>query len=220
MKTTVYKAKQKVPIKNPKRFDILCGQNKTFSKHCGNQVLRSNVVDSVPKYEDISKVATESGRKTLQIKHIKDIVSGMRLKYCSRFLRFDETNKCWFEIEDKEAHTKVSHSLRAYIKKYCKQDTNVNAVGDKQKYPPTTVKNRLILSDLCASPVSMATKFYLDLDFNETATSIVSCDDGDRVCNTSNGDEFRANTTWDKIVEEVNQMFEEEQQQQKLCHHH
>jgi hypothetical protein len=130
---------QQVQIKDPLPTDVLCGQDKTFSKHYGNQLLRMKIIETVPKYQDILRIPSVIGKKKKATEMYKDIVTQMKASG-SRFLRLVQSScglvRYWQEINDKLARDKVSHALRTYMKKYVTGNSNLHggACADGSSY--------------------------------------------------------------------------------------
>jgi hypothetical protein len=142
-----------VQIIDPRTSDILCGQDKTFSKHHGNQLLRMKIIETVPKYQDILKIPSVIGKKKKATEMYKDIVTEMKGSG-SRFLRLIQSPlpvnppapgssvnsgcvvRYWQEINDKLARDKVSHALRTYMKKYVTGNSSLHggACADGSSY--------------------------------------------------------------------------------------
>lgn len=91
-------------VNRPTEYDILCGKDKTYAKHTGNQIFRSMIESWVVRYQAASS-------KQSKMKITKEIVSSMHEKHNSRFLRKISSTE-WEEITDQVARDKVSHALR------------------------------------------------------------------------------------------------------------
>jgi hypothetical protein len=91
-------------IKAPAQFDILCGQDNTFSRHEGNKVFKE-LIDS------FQHVYANSTSKHEKMGITREIVSQLQAKFNSRFLKPSENGE-WQEITNQRARDKVSHALR------------------------------------------------------------------------------------------------------------
>lgn len=94
--------------------DILCGKNKNFHLHPGNKIFRQLITDKVDDYI----VARTKGDK---MKITNDIVSEMKQRYGSRFLR-KAGDQVWHEISDSLARDKVSHAIKFAAKRRQKRN--------------------------------------------------------------------------------------------------
>jgi hypothetical protein len=84
-------------------FDILCGKDKTFNKHKGNQVFRNTIAT----FQDVyACAATKQDKMNIT----KEIVQKLRTEYGARFVKLHKGH--WQEISDQMARDKVSHALR------------------------------------------------------------------------------------------------------------
>jgi hypothetical protein len=84
-------------------FDILCGKDKTFSKHEGNQIFSKTIAT----FQDVYASAASKQDK---MNITKEIVQKLRTEYGARFVKLHRGN--WQEISDQVARDKVSHALR------------------------------------------------------------------------------------------------------------
>lgn len=167
--------KERLPsIVEPSPFDIKCGQDKALEQHYGNQCLRAKIIDAVPKYQDILRSTSSSGKKKLKSVLIKQIVSDMRVQYNSRFVRFDNISQSWIEINEKLAHEKVSHSLRTYMKRHCKEEvrstytttiTSTTMVNQSTSSWENEIPAVAYISP-CATPDRVVTATAMELDFD------------------------------------------------------
>jgi hypothetical protein len=85
------------------RFDVLFGKGKVLREYTGN--VRANVLVAMygPKYEQ-----AENHEKTDIAKHIVKIIHESH----GRFLKFEENEGCWVEVENGVARQKISHIFR------------------------------------------------------------------------------------------------------------
>jgi hypothetical protein len=87
----------------PNECDILCGKDKTYSKHLGNRAFRQRI--------EATRLAYKSApTKHEKMKITRDIVAYFKQKMHARFLKPE--NGMWIEIRDTTARDKVSHALR------------------------------------------------------------------------------------------------------------
>jgi hypothetical protein len=162
MKSKSYNLKQMLMFE-PSRYDIKCGQDKALEHHFGNQLLRSKIIESVPKYQEVVQQQSLLGCGSRKMKSfvIKRIVHEMQVQYGSRFLRYDCENGVWIEINDKRAHEKVSHSLRTYIRRHCSEGSNTNILSCHWENEAPSA-----LISPCASPVNTVSE--PELSFGES----------------------------------------------------
>lgn len=95
-------------VHQPEKYDILCGKDKTFNNHTGNQVFRAVIMMWVDTY----KAATSKQEK---MRITRNIVTYMHKQYNSRFLKRVgvERDQCsWEQIGEDAARDKISHALR------------------------------------------------------------------------------------------------------------
>ncbi len=96
-----------VVVAEPETYDVLCGKDKTYGKHPGNQVFRCSIESFVAAYQ-------RADQKQAKMRITRQIVCLMKQNYNSRFLKLSkEEGQCkWIEISDELARDKVSHALR------------------------------------------------------------------------------------------------------------
>lgn len=103
---------QSIVILEPLQYDILCGQDKTWSNHYGNQMFRNQIMEHLPTY----RTANKKVKMTLT----KQIINTLKSQYNARFIRpakqNDNQNDVWELITDQLARDKVSHALRFALK--------------------------------------------------------------------------------------------------------
>lgn len=92
-------------ISTPTETDILCGKDKTFAKHAGNQTFRDMIISYAEVY---SKAVTKQSKMQLT----KEIVTTLQKSYSARFLQPSRCGNGWVEISDQVARDKTSHALR------------------------------------------------------------------------------------------------------------
>ena len=102
-RATPKRKKSEGTIQEPAEYDILCGKDKTYSKHPGNLAY----IDLIASYSGRYQQATTKQEK---MRITKEIVSHMKNKYGSRFIKVK--GQGWQEISDQMARDKVSHALR------------------------------------------------------------------------------------------------------------
>lgn len=112
-------------IEEPTENDILCGKDKTYSKHRGNIIFRDKIISMTCEYRNASS-------KPARMKLTKIIVESLKMEYNARFLRSIESESnnnddgdgvTWEEISDQQARDKTSHALRFALKKLDLQQT-------------------------------------------------------------------------------------------------
>ena len=87
----------------PHRFDVLFGKGKFLREYTGNVRANGLVAMYRPKYEQADK-----HEKTDIAKHIVNIIHESH----GRFLKFEESEGCWMEVENGMAREKISHIFR------------------------------------------------------------------------------------------------------------
>jgi len=94
-------------VDQPEPFDILCGKDKNFTKHPGNQKFRELIETMVGPYQ-------ETFSKQGKMRLTRQIVTTMKENFNARFLRrvSIEGADFWEEITDAMARDKASHALR------------------------------------------------------------------------------------------------------------
>jgi hypothetical protein len=98
-----------IPISEPTSSDILCGKDKTYSKHEGNLRFRQLIQDYVEPYQ----AATSKQQK---MHMTKEIVHHLETVWSARFLKMvpggGGSGTEWQEISTQNARDKTSHALR------------------------------------------------------------------------------------------------------------
>jgi hypothetical protein len=92
-------------ITDPGPFDILCGKDKSFNNHHGNQIFR----DVIFSYR---RVYAQAWTKVDKMNLTKEIVHLLQTKHNARFLKCGNAVDVWEEISNQAARDKVSHALR------------------------------------------------------------------------------------------------------------
>jgi hypothetical protein len=99
----------------PRRFDVLFGKGKALREYTGN--VRVNVLVAMfrSKYEQADKhEKTDIAKRIVNIIHESD----------GRFLKFEEKEGCWVEVEDGMAREKISHIFRNQRDRKRRNDRN------------------------------------------------------------------------------------------------
>jgi hypothetical protein len=87
----------------PRRFDVLFGKGKAFREHKGNVRANHLVAMDRAKYEQADKTEkTNIARRIVNIIHESH----------GRFLKFEESEGCWEEVDYGKAREKISHIFR------------------------------------------------------------------------------------------------------------
>jgi hypothetical protein len=110
-------------ITDPTCSDILCGKDKTFAKHAGNQAFR----DMILSY---AQVYTRSLTKQSKMKLTKEIVQTLQKTCSARFLQPSRCGTGWNEISDQVARDKTSHALRFAAKGSCTSSSSSGSSSD------------------------------------------------------------------------------------------
>lgn len=101
-------------ITTPAPCDVLCSQDANYAQHKGNRILRYLIDQAVESYR-------QAKRRKDKVRKIDEIVSFMRERYQSRFLKRQNEGMVhqggWEEIAPQSARDKVSHALRFAVKK-------------------------------------------------------------------------------------------------------
>lgn len=115
-------------IDQPGVNDVLCGKDKTYGNHPGNQKFRSMIESFVEIYK-----GNHSKQDKMQI--TRRIVTAMKQRYNTRFIRRVKSNGCdmWEQISDSIARDKVSHALR-FAANMKKARPSILAKKDKHHY--------------------------------------------------------------------------------------
>jgi hypothetical protein len=91
------------PVSKPAVSDIICGKDKTYAQHAGNQRFRQDIQDYVASYRSASN-------KQEKMNITKEIVYNLQINCSARFLK--KVGSEWLEISDQNARDKTSHALR------------------------------------------------------------------------------------------------------------
>lgn len=124
-------------VVKPAQSDILCGKDKTYSLHPGNQVFRSRIEEAIQPYMSAAK-------KYDKMQFTREIVQSMQNDHGARFLRPIVSNgeAAWQEISDASARDKVSHALRfASGRKVSTGKANVNKIDGKNSIRNEKIQN-------------------------------------------------------------------------------
>jgi hypothetical protein len=110
--------------------DVLCGKDKTYGRHPGNQVFRQLIEASAHRYG------------TAQLKQEKmdmtqEIVQNMKEIYHARFLTLKGGE--WHEISFGAARDKVSHALRFAAKQSSRESSPVSGDSNVIVIPSSSV---------------------------------------------------------------------------------
>ncbi|GAX24184.1 hypothetical protein FisN_4Lh273 [Fistulifera solaris] len=95
------------PFEQPALNDVLCGKDKTYGIHPGNQRFREMIESFVEVYKG-------NHSKQDKMKITRTIVAVMKQRYNTRFIKRVKWNgnDMWEQISDAIARDKVSHALR------------------------------------------------------------------------------------------------------------
>jgi hypothetical protein len=94
----------------PRRFDVLFGRGPTTSEHTGNRRALLIVEMHRPLYERAGKF--QKTQIAARIVHLIHQSHG-------RFLKKEENNECYYEVDDEMAREKVSHFFRRLREIHC-----------------------------------------------------------------------------------------------------
>jgi hypothetical protein len=128
-------------IEQPNEYDILCGKDKTFSKHKGNIVFREKIMSMASEYRIAST-------KPARMKLTKVIVDSLKAEYNAKFLRsipISNDKYVWEEISDQQARDKTSHALRFALGK--EGSSKKAASSQRQSYRRRTISSVMATSD-------------------------------------------------------------------------
>ena len=93
-----------MPIYTPNLTDVLCGKDKTYELHPGNQRYRDLITSYALQY---AMATTKQDKMNMTAQIVSDLTSG----YGSRFLRRADSGG-WEELRMSAARDKTSHALR------------------------------------------------------------------------------------------------------------
>ena len=88
----------------PREHDVLCSQSRTLNEHAGNRLLREIIAKYVPEYAQ-AKTKIE---KTSLHRHVVNVISSQG----GKFLKLDEENDEWFEVDYASARNEVGQAFR------------------------------------------------------------------------------------------------------------
>ena len=118
------------PVLEPLPMDILCGRDRNYTKHPGNQIYRQLLEDQSSIYETkLSKVA--------KMEVTKYIVGTMQNQHGSRFIR--QTDDGWEELSNTQARDKTSHALRFLHK----SNTKMPSCSQSEPFDANVILNKL-----------------------------------------------------------------------------
>jgi hypothetical protein len=91
-------------IRYPNPYDVLCGKDKTYQQHPGNQIFRNYIREYGMKYKEAKQ------NKNEKMKITKEIVGHLKTVYNSRFLKRIDSSyvEAWEEISENDARDKIS----------------------------------------------------------------------------------------------------------------
>ena len=153
-------------VTKPAQFDILCGKDKTYNKHAGNQVFRAMIETWVKAYQ-------QATTKQEKMRITKQIVHSLQVQFESRFLKPAVTAAAaaasdasrlggggggveqWTEISNQVARDKVSHALRFAAKQ---QQTLVKTAMLQAKNLPKQKFSMSPSRPVAARPTTVAKK--------------------------------------------------------------
>jgi hypothetical protein len=148
----------KVKKQKPGEFDILCGRGRSFQEHSGNRVLRQMVKLHSERYRRAQR------RQRAQI--ASEIVAAFNATG-NHFLKNNDKNGIWEEIDDEVAREKVAHCFRSSPRVPCSSSGNSMIVSsppgnfqelnsDSGQLPATAITNVLVRNSY-QLPVTMHT---------------------------------------------------------------
>ena len=109
----------KIFVQEPQPYDVMCGRDRNYSKHPGNQVYQKLIEENVAEYQ----ISDKQGMQRI----VRSILSTMGHRYGSRFLRASSAAKpyghdsrqsdcnaiySWQELTYRMAQDKTRHALR------------------------------------------------------------------------------------------------------------
>lgn len=89
----------------PGDFDVVCGRGKGSYNRPGNRFFQQLCREQMQTYLHASSKTEKSIVLLKIVKTVKSIYNG-------RFLKYDSRQKCWYEISDSLARSKVGHAMR------------------------------------------------------------------------------------------------------------
>jgi hypothetical protein len=96
------------PLSIPSKYDVLCGRGRGFFAHPGNRRMLLVVQQYKARYTAATK--TEKSRIT---KDVLDVIHKAG-NDAAKFLKMGKDTPYWYELNSKEAHKKVAHTLREH----------------------------------------------------------------------------------------------------------
>jgi hypothetical protein len=106
-------------IITPLPNDVLCGHDKKYLQHPGNELYKRQIIDYSVTYNSCGK------DRLKKMKITKTVVDNMKLWYNSRFLKQTHLGE-WEELTSKQARDRVSHAIRFYVKSNMNQSNGNN----------------------------------------------------------------------------------------------
>ena len=106
-------------IITPLPNDVLCGHDKKYLQHQGNELYKRQIIEYSVTYSSCGK------DRLKKMKITKTVVDNMKLWYNSRFLKQTHLGE-WEELTSKQARDRVSHAIRFYVKSTMNQSNGTN----------------------------------------------------------------------------------------------
>ena len=150
-------------IQTPESIDILCGKDKTYAKHPGNQMYRQLI-------EQKANLYCSEPSKQVKMVMTKEIV-GVLESQGSRFLR--KRGEAWEEISNQQARDKTSHALRFCAAHNPSKKKRVPLITGSRKSHRRTVSSDTSIQSLKVRPDSVISLFHRQ---QEILTGDFGCD--------------------------------------------
>jgi hypothetical protein len=100
--------KHQTVVEQPADYDILCGKDKSYIKHVGNQAFHATIESWAGTYQ-------QAKTKQEKMEITRQIVAHMQNKFHARFLKRIMTEGpqyVWIEISDQDARDKIIHAFK------------------------------------------------------------------------------------------------------------
>lgn len=159
-----------VVIVTPTQNDILCGKDKSYSNHEGNQIFRAQILEYLQEYQHQTKI----GRMAVT----KQIVSYMAQRGAKFVRKLDDTlvpSGQWVELTNSEARDKISHALRFALRQQkhdlLKQQQKQQQAQSQQAHQSHPQSKQQSLSSLTAAATMLMSKDNNDYLYNNTSSN-------------------------------------------------
>jgi hypothetical protein len=139
----------KVRKQKPGEFDIICGRGRSFQEHSGNRVLRQIC--------ELHRERYKRAKRTQKAPIAGEIVSAFKANG-DHFLKYDDNNEFWEEIDGEVAKEKVSHCFRSIPLLLRSSSSSSSSSSSMLSSPPGNFQ-QLNSSDWAQQPVTANTNW-------------------------------------------------------------